>query len=236
MPKRAIGLMIALAILGGCKGKPKTAAATAVANPAPSESAVSSNDPTVTQAAEPVSVSEPVQIQYYSDPPLAGVGPSVDEAYAAIPHRRTIWDDAQSTVPAEERPYLKTVFATLDQAVRVRVAAQQTYANGQFDAADVDGEFDKLIGFVRGLSTPKTLGTYHGDILSALGSERQFFSEWKAQRDQFPFAQQVANHPGVRAASSNLRDAYNQLMSRYPQESAANKDAFFDYHCALDFL
>jgi hypothetical protein len=33
-----------------------------------------------------------------------------------------------------------------------------------------------------------------------------------------------------------LRAAYNELMARYPGEAQANKDAFFDYHCALDFL
>jgi hypothetical protein len=29
---------------------------------------------------------------------------------------------------------------------------------------------------------------------------------------------------------------HNDLMPRYPNESVINKDAFFDYHCALDFL
>jgi hypothetical protein len=30
--------------------------------------------------------------------------------------------------------------------------------------------------------------------------------------------------------------AHNELMARYPNESATNKDAPFDYHCALDLL
>jgi hypothetical protein len=239
MSKHAIAAIAIFAVLAGCKGKSKAPADSVAPPSAAAQPASSAVDPPA-QSSRPASQSSSVSLdppQYqYSDPPIVSVGPSIDEAYAAIPHRRTIWDENGSTVPSEERPYLRVVFGALDQAVRIRVAGQQNYGSQQFDAADVDGEFDKLIAFVRALPAPKTLVAYRQDVLSALSSERQFFNEWKAQRDQFPFAQQVANHPGVRSASSNLRGAYNELMSHYPNESAANKDAFFDYHCALDFL
>jgi hypothetical protein len=238
-------LFLAMAIQAGCKNQPKTAAAAGVTNIAAARVADSPNASATSQDAAPSTVSAASQSSdppsasatlQYSDPPSVGVGPSVEEAYAAIPHRRTVWDENGSTIPTGEKEYLQTMFQVLDQAVRVRVAGQQAYSNQQFDSADIDGEFNRLIVFARSMPVPTTLNSYHQQILSALSSERQYFADWKSQGDRFPFAQQVANHPGVRSASANLRSAYGELMSKYPNESPSNKDAFFDYHCALDFL
>lgn len=197
MTERLIVLLIAIAFQAGCKSQGKapanvSAANSVIAQRADSPNASSPSVSAASQETDPPTASAPAQ---YSDPPAAGVGPSVEQAYAAIPHRRTIWDESGSTVPSEEKEYLRTVFAVLDQAVRVRVAGQQAFS-----------------------------------------SERQYFVDWKSQGDRFAFGQQVGDHPGVRAASANLRAAYDELMSKYPNESQTNKDAFFDYHCALDFL
>jgi len=86
------------------------------------------------------------------------------------------------------------------------------------------------------MPVPVALASYHRRILDALAGERQFFADWKSARDRFQFGQQPSNHPGVGRASSALRAAYGELMAKYPQESQSNKDAFFDHHCALDFL
>jgi hypothetical protein len=238
-------LLLAMAIQVGCKSQPKKAAAAGATNSTAARIADSPNALGTSQDAvpSPVSVastqSEPSNVSAalpYSDPPSVSVGPSVEDAYAAIPHRRTIWDENGTTVPPGEREYLQTMFQVLDQAVRVRVAGQQAFSNQQFDSADVDGEFNRLIAFIRSMPIPPGMNSYHQQILSALSGERQYFADWKSQGDRFPFAQQVANHPGVRAASANLRSAYGELMSKYPNESPSNEDAFFDYHCALDFL
>jgi len=245
MTKRAIVLLLAIAIQAGCKNQAKVSANAGATNSVVSQRQDSPNVSATSQDADRANVSassqysDPSNISatlQYSDPPPAGVGPSVEDAYAAIPHRRTVWDENASTVPSEEKEYLETMFQVLDQAVRVRVAGQQAFSNQQFDSANIDAEFDRLISFVRAMPVPKTLGSYHQEILSALSNERQFFDDWKTQGSQFPFAQQVQNHPGVRSASASLRTAYGELMSKYPNENQTNKDAFFDYHCALDFL
>ena len=57
-----------------------------------------------------------------SDPPAIDAGLSVDQAYAAIPHRRTVWAEADSSAPADERAYLRVIFEVIDEAVTVRVA------------------------------------------------------------------------------------------------------------------
>jgi hypothetical protein len=238
MTKRAMVSFLAFAILAGCKNQAKTTANASAATSAVPQQLDSPNASPTGVSAAPKFTDAPIAsvAPRYSDPPSAGVGPSVEQAYAANPHRRTIWEESGSTVPSGEKEYLQTVFEVLDQAVRFRVAGQQAFSSQQYDSADIDAEFDRLIMFVREMPAPKTLVSYHQDILSALSNQRQFFNEWKSQRDQFAFAQQVGNHPGVRAASASLRAAYGELMSKYPNESQTNKDAFFDYHCALDFL
>jgi hypothetical protein len=175
-------------------------------------------------------------IARYSDPPAVDVGLSVEQAYAAIPHRRTVWTESDSTVPEDERAYLRAIFQVIDEAIAVRVASLQNDSAQRFEDLDVDGQFERLISFARSMPVPARLGAYHNHILSALLSDRQFFAEWKSQGAAFRFAQQIAAHAGVQAASAAARAAYGELMSNYPGESISNKEAFFDYHCALDFL
>ena len=175
----------------------------------------------------------PVQ---YAEPPSFDAGLSVEQAYAAIPHHRTVWEESDSTAPADEKAYLRVMFQVLDQAVAVRVASLQNYANSRFDSLDTDGEFDLLLKYVNGMTVPQRLAAYHKDIAIGLAGERQFFHEWRAAGGGFAYAQQIQNHPGVRSASSALKSAYGELMAKYPGEKEANKTAFFDYHCALDFL
>ena len=221
--KAAVVFLGALLLLAGCKGRAEKSG-----NPSAAESTTptAGAPPTTVESASP----------QYSDPPTVDVGITVEQAYAAIPHRRTIWVESDSAVPSEERAYLRVMFQALDQAVAVRVAGQQNFSSQRFDDPDITGDFDRLIAFVRNMPVPPTLASYHQDILEGLFGQRQFFADWKAQREQFPFAQQVGNDPDVRKASGALRAAYGQLMSKYPNETPTNKDAFFDYHCALDFL
>jgi len=172
----------------------------------------------------------------YGDPPTFNIGLSVNQAYEAIPHRRTIWNDADSTASAPEKVYLRTIFEVLDQATAVRVAGMQNYAAGHLEYSDPDAEYEQLINFTRGMTPPKKLETYHSYILLGLTNQRQFFTDWKAKGDAFGYPLCIKTHPGVQRASGALRSAYSELMAHYPDEAQANKDAFFDYHCALDFL
>ena len=171
-----------------------------------------------------------------NDPPTFDVGISVDQAYAAIPHRRTPWVENDSKATAQEREYLRVIFQVVDQAIALRVAGQQNYASQRFEDPDIEGDYAQLINFVRSMPVPPALASYHRDLLSGLSNQHQFFANWKAQRDRFPFAQRVQDSPDVRKASAAIQAAYGQLMSRYPSDTPGNREAFYDYHCSLDFL
>jgi hypothetical protein len=209
MKKHALILILAAASLGGCKNRANKTVDTA----SPETDAVT-----------------------YNAPPNINAGISVEQAYEAVPHRRTIWDESDTSVPANDRAYLSAIFQVLDEAVAVRVAGMQNYSAGHFEYSDPSSEYGQLLSYVQGMEVPKGLENYHRDIIAGLTGQQQFFADWKSQAASFPYAQQIANHPEVQKASAALRAAYSELMSKYPNEAQKNKDAFFDYHCALDFL
>ncbi len=232
MARRASVVLGVMMIAAGCRRQADSIASVGSA----SSQAVKVNAPATSATAPESSIVQADGFSHYSDPPRADVGLSVDQAYAAIPHRRTAWTESETSVPASERVYLKTIFGVVDEAIAMRVAGLQNFSQQRFDTVDVDGQLDQLISFTRSMPVPTRLGVYHGQVLAALAADRQFFAEWKAQGAAFPYAQRIAANGDVQAASAAARAAYSELMSKYPGESQANKDAFFDYHCALDFL
>ena len=138
-------------------------------------------------------------------------------------------------MPASERDYLSAMFHVLDQAVVVQVAGTRSYQRKDFDGFDAEGNLDRLIDYVQNTQAPPRLRNYNGDIVTALSGERQFFRDWKNQPDSFNYAGQVGSHQGLTQADVALHAAYQELMTKYPHESQANQDAFYDYHCGADF-
>jgi hypothetical protein len=165
---------------------------------------------------------------------------SVEEAYAAIPHRRTIFGFERSAISGAERSYLRLMFASLDRAVALRVSAYQSFYHGAPDRETLLEGMSALANFVESrITPPKGLESYHAQVVSALNDQRAFFAEWSRRGAAFEYREgnRLAQHPLVQRSSRALRGAYGILMSRYgAREDPQNQNAFFDYHCALDFL
>jgi hypothetical protein len=163
---------------------------------------------------------------------------SVEEAYAAIPHRRTAMDFAAANMPERDKHYLSAAFHLIDQAVRLRVAAYQRFSRGDAGAAQLISDMDRVIDCWQHLEAPADLSTYHRQLRQALADQRAFFAEWRSAGQGFRHGgpDELGSHPKVQSASAALRAAYEILMRQYPDEGSNNRDAFFDYHCALDFL
>ncbi len=231
----AVGLVLVLAYQRS-ETKTKTASGSG-SNVTPSNTSPAQSGETQSPASNTSQDSTPgaTSTYTYSDPPQANASMSVEDAYAVIPHRRTVWNEDQTTVPAGEREYLKAMFQVLDQTVVARSAGIQNYSRGDFTSFDAEGELGQLSDYVSQIQAPSGLSNYNKQVLAALAGERQFFHDWKIDPDHFDYNRQVNGHPGVNSSSTALRSAYQVLMSRYPQESQSNQDAFFDYHCAADF-
>ena len=162
---------------------------------------------------------------------------SVADAYAAIPHRRTRFNFVQSPMDAEHAEYLATSFHFLDEATRARVTAYQDFYHRGRSATRPVEQLGTVIATFRRLNPPQDLREYNALIVSALEDQREVLAEWAAEGDDFPYRDTIGRHPRVQSASNALKAAYGLLMKEFGgRESAHNRDAFFDYHCALDFL
>ena len=136
----------------------------------------------------------------------AAAAMSVDEAYASIPHRRTVFDRRAALMPADEADGLVRLFALVDRAIVARVTKSG---------------YDALLADLRGLALPPKLQPVHRFVVDAVVAERAYLEGEAA---------------AVHRASARLHEAYAALMRLYPEEGPQNRDAFFDYLCALDFL
>lgn len=168
--------------------------------------------------------------------PVASLPYTVAQAYQAIPHQRTEFDPDFSPIPTHDKAYLSLMFPLIDQAIALRVTMLNEFTDGNRTAERLQ-QYQSLIDFTATITPPAHLQHYHTSIHSAMQAQHRYFQEWKSQSTGFRFkGRAVGNHPEVQAASSDLIAAYNHLMQTYPQEDSINKAAFFDYHCALDFI
>ena len=99
-------------------------------------------------------------------------------------------------------------------------------------------KLDQVITRMQRLKPPSPLAEYHEHLLSALRDQRKFFDAWHRQGARFAQGNPriLKTHPMVRSSSKALRAAYGELMRRYQSVDRHNQEAFFDYHCALDFI
>src|SRR5262245_46985105 len=131
---------------------------------------------------------------------------SVEEAYAAIPHRRTVFDRRAATMGTEEAAGLEQLFRLVDRAIVARMTKSG---------------HERVLAELSTLDLPSKLRHVQQLVTDAVVAERAYLD-----------GEQAAVHK----ASALLRQAYAELMQLYPGETAHNRDAFYDYLCALDFL
>ena len=158
---------------------------------------------------------------------------SVEEAYQAIPHRRTVFLVGEARMPEKQKQYLNEFLHLVDLAMVDRVQMLQWLtSNGQI--VKPAENYDEILQQIGALDTPPSLMTMQQLVVEAVKEQRAFLESWgKTERKHFDGWR---DQPEVRDASRKLIEAYQILMSTYPAENDHNKQAFFDYLCALDFL
>jgi hypothetical protein len=172
------------------------------------------------------------------DAPTFDLPLSTADAYAAIPHRRTQMDFAAAQMTAQDKSYLEVAFYLIDQAIRLRVTAQRAFAQGTGEEAHLLADMAQVVAYLKTIEPPTALATYHKLLVQAITDERAFFQAWADAGREFPYgrAEMLPTHPKVQSSSAALNRAYQILMQTYSSEAQHNQDAFFDYHCALDFM
>jgi hypothetical protein len=166
--------------------------------------------------------------------PTSGLGLSVDEAYAAIPHRRTAIQFTSSKIPKADQDYLQIAFTAIDQAVLLRVSTLQSFSRGRTADSSAIRSMDRLIEFLHSVDPRPHLKTYHKRIEQAMSDQRAFFDDWRSRGSDFQYARGagLGSHPSRQLLERTQGDLRN-LMQSYPAENRHNKEAFFDYHASI---
>jgi hypothetical protein len=159
----------------------------------------------------------------------------VEDAYRAIPHRHVVYDASRTTLTLEESRWMTAFHEMVDEAIALRVATQSWLATGGKSGEPLEryrARMDGLEGRLRALASPRSVVEARDLVLAALADQRAYFESWQREKD----GRASRNESLVQSSHSRLVQAYNVLMSRFPQEGAGNRDAFFDHLCALDFI
>jgi len=161
---------------------------------------------------------------------------TIEEAYASIPHKRTVFDLGASRLPRAQAEGLAQLFALTDRGIMRRVEAMRAFRAGQLNEfrAAMDG-YQALVGALRTQEGPAELKPVQDLVLQAVQDHQRFFeARFKASNNLA--TRDLGYTPEVHNASQKLLAAYRLLMKMFPNEPPVNKAAFFDYLCALDFL
>ena len=157
----------------------------------------------------------------------------VDEAYRSIPHRRTVFDETAAMMPDQEKKFLQEFFSLIDRAIVAKVEIV-SWINSNGLKGRKEANYDEILNQLSALEVPDALKQARQSVIEAIKDQRQFLKGWADRNDYHKpiFTQE----PLVVGACHKLIKAYQILMQVYPRETAQNKQAFFDYLCALDFL
>jgi hypothetical protein len=160
---------------------------------------------------------------------------TTEEAYAAIPHRRTSFETSASKAPAAQSESLQRLFAYTDRGVVLRVQGMAARRNGDaVETKRVLEAYGALIAELRAARVAPEVAAARDKVVEALELHRSFVA---SRPPGFAFARkELASTPEVARASGNLQGAYGMLMRAFPGEIPKHKQSFFDHLCALDFL
>lgn len=156
---------------------------------------------------------------------------SVEEAYRAIPHRRTVFDSNLSDMAAAERAYLQQFLRLIDLAVVERVQMLTALKSGGKSNSPTQ-DYDEILTQLSALTIPPRLRGVHQLVLDGIDEQKAAIQEWRKSGLPASFA----SDPRIVSSSEKLRRAHAELLQLFPKEGAHNKAAFFDYLCALDFI
>lgn len=157
---------------------------------------------------------------------------SVDQAYDSIPHQRTLFRTDLTTMPDEEAAYLRDLFLMTDAGVVERVYQQTQYQRGGTPSLQ-ERNYSALLQILAALPTPEKLLPVEALIFEAIEEQQDYLRAWGDSRDPLYFS---PRDPLIQSSHKKLIAAYNELMRLYAHEPVHNKQAFFDYLCALDFI
>ena len=155
---------------------------------------------------------------------------TIEQAYAAIPHKRPVFEFAIARLSPDEAPYLKELFTVIDLAVKERVETLAWLQSRGSQGENFD-QYDEIIWRLQSLQVPQRLQPVHQLVTEAIQDQRDVLRSWRAS----PQAVSMS-HPLVQGSSQKLHQAYGDVIRLYRTDHPKNQEAFYNYFCCLDFL
>ncbi len=160
---------------------------------------------------------------------------TVDEAYAAIPHRRTVFDAKATKASQPQVESLQRIFALAEQGTVLRVEAMRSGAGGPA-VKGLLARYDALLAAAQSQPVLPEVKPAQELVMQAIRHHRRFLEARAAQGSGSMAHAEISRAPEVLEGHGKLLKAYDVLMRSFPQEPAVNKNSFYDYLCALDYL
>ncbi len=157
---------------------------------------------------------------------------TVEQAYGAIPHRRTVFDGKTANMPVIDKQYLTKVFELTDLATVERVSMLLWLSSGGH-TGNLAENYNQILKSLYEINPPPGLEQFHNLIIDSIEEQKQALFKWKDNSFNYSM---IRSESLVRSSSKKLKSAYRILKKKYPAESSYNKRAFFDHLCALDFI
>ena len=162
---------------------------------------------------------------------------TVDQAYAQLKHRRTVFDAGRTKVPPGDVEALRRLFSIAELGTVLKVRAYNAHSRGDKPAyAAVIADYDSLVEVAKRQPPPAAIKPVHDLVMGAIAGQRGVLAASAVKPPAALSRTELARSPDVQKVHRDLLRAYNVLLSTYPKEPAVNRDAFYDYLCALDFL
>ena len=170
-----------------------------------------------------------------------GAGPaaamSVDEAYTALKHRRTVFDERATKASKAQAESMKRVFSLAERGTVLKVRAYHAHYRGDKPGyAAVLADYDTLIETAKTQAVLPDIKPVQDLVVGAIVQQRGVLAASAGKPSAALSRAELARQPEVQKIHGELLRAYRVLMQSFPQEPAVNRDAFYDYLCALDFL
>jgi hypothetical protein len=160
---------------------------------------------------------------------------SIEEAYKAISHKRTVFEGFNSKLDRQKIESLNQLFDLTEQGIVIRVESLNALYEANFPMLEQHlREYRSLNARISALNVPVELKPVQELIYQAIALHQGYFEKKLKDRKQYS-QQEIMISRDLHLASQKLHQSFETLVKIYPAETAHNKAAFEDYMCALDF-
>lgn len=164
---------------------------------------------------------------------------TVDEAYRAIPHKRTEFSPKHAKMSYVHSAYLQNYFALVNEAVVQRVDTltwfQSSGKTGQSYEA-YHRNIQKVLNALQQLNVPDELKLVSQRTVEAIQTQDRYFAGTIAGNPKLVGFTLNAGDQNIQRSHQLLIEAWKELGMRFPDQHQIIRDAFFDHLCALDFI